>query len=362
MRLTPILFLPAVCLAVAACSGRPADSLTHGGAFLSPTGPTMVDVDGGPSPADVCPPPPEPPPDGCTPASPNPSPSPGEPSIPVSPYTWMPEGPRLDNAAAGFGGVIADTTNIQLGDGRWRMYVYTGGQYRSAISSDGLTFTMESGTRLPQGMGHTRVIRLPDGRIRAYSQVGDGIVSSISSDEGVTFTRESGHRLTATQIGFTPSGPSNLVRMPDGQYRMYFSDLPRPGEGVLPHRVLSASSVDLLTWTLDAGVRLGEGSALTGNAEHPGAIVNPDGSVSLFYFRNTNFKMLMATAADGLTFTSEFDSGISNANDPDLVRAPDGTVRMYYNWGDEAGGAIYSAQYSGAPFAPSARVFGVLHH
>lgn len=48
----------------------------------------------------------------------------------------------------------------------------------------------------------------------------------------------------------------------------------------------------------------------------------------------------MATAADGLTFTSEFDSGIPNANDPDLVPL--------------SNGAIYSALYVGSPFAASA--------
>jgi hypothetical protein len=96
----------------------------------------------------------------------------------------------------------------------------------------------------------------------------------------------------------------------------------------------------------------GPGATPDGNGEHPAAIANPDGSVSLFYLRNTNFKMLMASAADGLTFTSEYDTGISNANDPDLVPQPDGSVRMYYNWGDDASGAIYSALYVGAPFAP----------
>ena len=258
----------------------------------------------------------------------------------------------MDNAAAGSGGVIADTSTIQLTDGRWRMFLFNGGQYRSAVSTDGLSFSMDPGTRLPQGYGHIRAMRLNDGRIRAYNATSDGIVSSVSRDDGMTFEREAGLRLATATIGFAPSGISNIVRTGTGQYRFYFSTLPRPGEGVLPHKILSATSADLLAWTLDAGVRIGPGAALDGSGEHPAAIANPDGSVSLFYFRNSNFKMLMATAADGLVFTSEFDTGVSNANDPDLVPQAAGTVRMYYNWGDDAAGAIYSALYSGIPFAP----------
>jgi hypothetical protein len=247
--------------------------------------------------------------------------------------------------------VFADTSTIRLTDGRWRMYVFAGGQYRSAISSDGLSFAMESGTRLPEGYGHIRVVRAPDGRIRAYNISGDGIVSSISTDDGVTFTAESGFRVTGSAVGFTPSGCS-IVRMSDGTWRMYFSSLPRPGT-LEPHRVRSAFSADMLNWTLDAGVRIGSGATLTGSAEHPGAVANPDGSVSLFYFRNTDFKLMMATARDGVTFSSEIETGVSQANDPDLVPQSDGSVRMYYNWGDDGSGRVLSALYSGTPFTAS---------
>ena len=336
----------AVALAIAACGGRPVqDGASAGAAFGALTGPTAF-TEG----SAVCPPPPEPSPEGCTP--PTGEPPPGAPAPAPSAYIWLAEGPRLTNASAGFTGVLADTSTIQLTDGRWRMFLFAGDQYRSASSTDGLSFTMDPGTRLPVGLGHIRVIRLPDRRIRAFSIVHDGIVSSVSSDEGLTFTREPGHSVRADAIGFTPSGAS-LARMQNGTWRMYFSSLPRPGEGPQAHRIRSASSIDLLTWTLDQGVRIGPGSALEGG-EHPAAIGNPDGSVSLVYFRATTFRMMMATSRDGLTFTSEFDTGISQANDPDLVMLPDGSVRMYYNWGDNASGVIYSALYSGAPFSATA--------
>ena len=64
--------------------------------------------------------------------------------------------------------------------------------------------------------------------------------------------------------------------------------------------------------------------------------------------------MLMATARDGVTFTEEFDTGISEANDPDIVTLPDGRTRMYYNWANGAAtGWVSSATYSGAAFTTS---------
>jgi hypothetical protein len=262
---------------------------------------------------------------------------------------WLSEGVRMDGLALGFTGAFADSTSIQLNDGRWRMYVFASSNYRSAVSSDGLSFTFEDGARVPQGQGHMRVIRLGDGRIRAYNISGDGIVSSVSSDDGLTFTSEPGFRVSGSAIGFTPSGCS-IVRMPNGTWRMYFSSLPRPGEGIVAHPIRSAFSSDLLNWTLDAGVRIGPGSTLSGAGEHPAAWANADGSVSLFYFRNTTLKMMMATARDGLTFTTESDTGLTQANDPDIVSAG-GRLRMYYNWSDGAAtGRVYSATYSGTGF------------
>ena len=95
------------------------------------------------------------------------------------------------------------------------------------------------------------------------------------------------------------TGPG-VVKLKNGTYKMYFSDLPIPGEGVKAHYIRSASSTDTVTWTVDSGVRVGTGApTLTGNAEHPCAYVNADGSVTIFYFRNTDFKLYQSTASDG---------------------------------------------------------------
>ena len=294
---------------------------------------------------------------GSTPATPTSSSATSSTSASSSSSTpasaWTPEGARLTNATTGCVGVLADTSTIQLTDGRWRMYMYCGTSYRSATSADGLSFAMDPGPRLPEGQGQARAVRLPDGRMRIFNSSGGGIASSVSGDDGLTFVAEPGLRVRASDAGESNlSGPSNIVRTADGLWRMYFSDLPIPGAGVTTHRIFSAASSDLFTWTMDPGVRVGAGApSLAGNGEHPGAIQASDGSIALFYFRNSSFQLMTSTSRDGLSFTTESDTGVSTAsnqaNDPDLVRLSSGLVRMYHNQGDSNGGVISSATRAG---------------
>lgn len=265
----------------------------------------------------------------------------------TSPATtgWTSEGTRITAADAGQTStqVFADATVIRLTDGRWRMFMFANTAYRSAISSDGLAFTMEAGYKMREGAGQSRAFRLDDGRIRIYFS-SNGIMSAISSDDGATFTEEAGFRVTPSAAGMTALTGPGVVKLRNGTYKMYFSTLPIPGEGVKPHYIRSATSADALTWTMDSGVRIGTGATtLTGNSEHPAAYVNSDGSVTLFYFRNTDLKLYQSTATDGLTFTSEAWTGL-DLNDPDIVNLPDGTVRLYGGGINGSGGYIASAK------------------
>lgn len=90
---------------------------------------------------------------------------------------WTPEGARLTDVTAGFPGVsIADVAAFQLRDGRWRLLLDTGRAIRSAVSPDGLSLTMESGTRLPTRTtdgqsirpAGVKVLKLDTGQLRAY--------------------------------------------------------------------------------------------------------------------------------------------------------------------------------------------------
>jgi hypothetical protein len=252
-------------------------------------------------------------------------------------FTWFSEGTLFTSTSMGISGTMADTTTLRLNDGRYRMFLFAGQAYRSAISSDGLTFTMEDGNRLPEGNGQSRVMRLEDGRVRMFHISAGGISSSISTDEGLTFIAE-GQRLSASMAGLSEISGPGIVRTTDGRWRMYFSELDKPGAAVVPLPMKSATSFDLLSWTMDPGVRIGPGApTLTGSAAHPTAVAESNGSVTVYFFRNNDLSLYGATSSDGLTFTSE-GIVLSRAADPDVITLPSGVRRMYYNWFDAATG------------------------
>jgi hypothetical protein len=231
-----------------------------------------------------------------------------------------------------------------------------------SVASDGLAFIPEDGNRARDGHGMPRAVARPEGGWRLFFTDGDGIKSAISTD-GLTFTDEEGFRITAQQAGFSDTtvaatSGATVIRLPDGRYRMYFSDLPRPGDPPGGHRVKSAVSSDMLSWTVEAGVRLGPGAAvLTESAEHPSALLNPDGSVTLYYGKFSGpglgvpEGLYHSTSVDGLTFETEtYD--VFNGNDPDAIRLADGTLRVYYGTFDPAIGGTIQAATCAAPAGP----------
>jgi hypothetical protein len=261
----------------------------------------------------------------------------------VATPTWIPEGARLTDVTAGFpGSVLANASAFKLNDGRWRLLFTLGSSIRSAVSTDGLSLTMEAGTRVGNSgdCGHVRAFRLDDGRIRVYCRNPSGILSYISSDEGVTLSPESGSLMIPNgAVGASRLSTGGIVRTHDGRWRMYFSDEIQATGVAPPMRIFSATSSDLLTWSVEPGVRIGLGATASGSGTHPSAIANPDGSVSVFYTGPTG--VWVATSSDGLTFTSDSYTGLSGF-DPDVVSAGSG-LRVYYNFGNDAGGTIFSA-------------------
>jgi hypothetical protein len=254
---------------------------------------------------------------------------------------------------------VADASAILLPDGRVRMYMFAQG--RGVVSAVSLTpeaasFAPEAGARLPDGSGMPRVVANPSGGWRLYFISGDGIRSAVSTN-GLNFTVETGFRITAQAAGFTGSAAggatsgATVIRLADGRYRMYFSDLPRPGDPPGGHRIKSAVSTDQLTWTVEPGIRIGPGApVLTESAEHPFALVNPNGSVTLYYGKFTGpgsaspEGLYESTSTDGLTFEQEtYD--VFFGNDPDVLRLADGTLVVYYGQFDsQVGGTINLAR------------------
>lgn len=263
-------------------------------------------------------------------------------------------GPTDFGVAAG--AVLADTSGVRLADGRVRLYTFAQGLgIVSAVSvtAEGLAFVPEAGARLPDGSGMPRAVALADGSVRLFYTSADGIKSAISAD-GLTFTLEPGFRITAQAAGFgdttaRATSGATVTTLADGRFRMYFSDLPRPGDPPGQHLVKSAVSTDMLTWAVEAGVRLGAGApVLTGSAEHPFALANPDGSVTLYYGKfgapGQPDGVYQSTSIDGLSFEQE-TLDVFFGNDPDALRLVDGTLVLYYGGFDpQVGGTINVAQ------------------
>jgi hypothetical protein len=130
----------------------------------------------------------------------------------------------------------------------------------SAVSNDGLTFTRENGIRITFGQGGMpAALLLPDNRVRLFvngSNGGqDGIFSLISGD-GLDFTVESGMRVPAP-AGFIVND-AQPIRVSDASYLMLYqmldltrADQPEPWTYT---EVRLATSADALTWTVDPRV------------------------------------------------------------------------------------------------------------
>ena len=283
----------------------------------------------------------------------------GDPQQPVG-DAW--EGPTICTSHGVFyqppafgvpvGQPIADPTAAVLDDGRIRLYAYAQGiGIVSAVSNDGRVFTEEGGVRIAgTEAGQPRVWRLPDGRWRMYiSKVKE--IASFTSDDGLNFIKDPGDRLTAQAAGLAAISSPSIVEVEPGLWRMYYSTLAVPGTGPGGKRSGSATSTDLLDWTVDPGWRLGEGAPhLVESAEHPFPVVATDGSVSLFYgkFRASRGGapdgLWRATSVDGLTFTEEVYTGLYFGNDPEVLLLPSGERIIYYgNFDPAVGGQLLSA-------------------
>ncbi len=234
-------------------------------------------------------------------------------------------------------GGYCDSEVVELPDGGYRMYYGLDPRTYpeninivSAVSSDGLNWTPEPGTRLPEEprAAMPSVIELPDGRWRMYYNSSGGIQSAIS-DDGLNFQAE-GLRL-ADYDDINRVGPT-VIRLDDGRYRMYYCEGPTQptvignAEGeqqpIWPDNIKSAISSDGLSWEIESGIRI-------------------DGTKPLFYGMFTN---MIGT--------------------PDIVKISDGSFQLYFLAGspemDEKGvDGIYRAESAdGLNFSNMTFLFG----
>ncbi|MBI4911120.1 MAG: hypothetical protein HY823_00130 [Acidobacteria bacterium] len=297
--------------------------------------------------------------------------SPGPPETPAAPAPWgdlaraewTDLGRILGPADFGQapGTIIGDPTGVLLPDGRIRLFVFVEGHgvWRAlATDASGTAFRVEGPCTLvpdpgtnTQGTpwGEPRVVAIPGG-LRMFYMQDQGIASATSADH-LTWRQEPGLRITSAQAGFRATTTGSVVPTRDGGWRMYFSER-RDSPADPATAMKSATSRDMLAWTMDSGVRVGPGAPLDQNATDPFVFAHADGSVTAWYLvqqaAGSSFHgpggLYAATSADGLGFPASTRTSLPGGN-PNLILRADGTPMMYLSATDPLGGpGIRAAQ------------------
>lgn len=252
-----------------------------------------------------------------------------------------------------FTGGYADPTLSTLPDGKYIMYVNNFSKqpatYEAHTSSDGVTWTKAT-TSLPNAstgrivkFGSTFRLYYPDQTPIRPTDPPASILSATSSD-GLIFTKESGTRVDPRN-GYYLEGPTVLT-LPNGSYRMLFSENETTSAEKRISQIWGASSKDGISWTRDSKVTLeadGKVEKMPAGwpqALHPFVLTRKDGSYLMLY--NSHSEVYAAESTDGLTWTKLGDVGVHGA-DVDGFYQSDGSIRLYYgDFSPETLGVVYT--------------------
>ena len=161
----------------------------------------------------------------------------------------------------------------------------------------------------------------------------------------------------APRTGICGAVTPNVVGLPDGAYRMYYTQiLPRPGHpgGANDYshattRILSATSADTVTWTLEPGVRLAPQAGGAGDSRvvSPDVVALPEGGWRMYYeccpgTQAEGASIRSARSADGLEWVVEPGHRMEDGNlsAPRALHLHDTVWRLYAS---ERGVGIVSA-------------------
>jgi hypothetical protein len=176
-------------------------------------------------------------------------------------------------------GAAVDPSVVQLSDGRLRMYFFgsevTHGDpaavpgdhaIYSALSEDGLTFTVESGVRFQApGITDPDVLRVGEAWWMVLSRGQETLLAR--SEDGLAFAEEPRLRLT---LGGVPGA----VELPDGRVRIFAS-----GRGMILSALVPADLSE--PPQVESGVRIGRGNAML--VADPSCVRRRDGSYYLIF-------------------------------------------------------------------------------
>ena len=218
-----------------------------------------------------------------------------------------------------FNGNAVDPDVIKLDDGRYRLFYYKGyfvtppppnytaHEIYSAISNDGVNFTVEGKVFESDNITDPTVIKLNDGSYLMACVRGSLDIFAKSVD-GKTFQ--------ATGVTIQNGGIPELVKLDDGSIRLFYNG---------PGGIISSRSTDGgLTWIKENGVRL----SFSGGIADPSVIKRADGKWYLIVkgFNNTGAQnpaghnVRLSESNDCYTFN--FINGVLL----DSASVPDGVV------------------------------------
>lgn len=210
-------------------------------------------------------------------------------------------------------GAYADADVVKVKDNLWRMYFATQPEVQgnnlevySATSSDGQTWKQEDGTRKTMAT-FPDVIKLSDGRWRMYFQQAGVIKSAISSD-GLVFTDEPGTRIDTSNsenLTFNNVAATTTAQLDDGTYLMiyrgtinqrYAQNTPNPSTSLL----MWATSTDGLAFTKKGIAQDSRNATLAGQLDGPDIVRFDDGNYRIF---TTSYTGVYEFGFNGTTFS-----------------------------------------------------------
>ena len=266
-------------------------------------------------------------------------------SIAQKPEVWIKEdGIRVENSIS--------SCTILMSDGTYRMYYSGMGNILSVVSTDGLNWAKEPGARISRG-ANSAIFKLSDDSYRMIYNEQEGIppnanlwfVSAISSD-GINWTKESGIRLKVEGApDFGAISVPDIIKLPDGRYRMYYvGDMFNYGPKDKQNSIRCAISSDD-GWTWEREII----SGIPTQSMDPDVIILPNGNYLMFFTASPpgkwpgNLHVYSAISIDGLIWTKEEGVRLAPGGaydkelclDPDVVELPDGSYRMYYSGQNE---------------------------
>ena len=221
-------------------------------------------------------------------------------------------------------------------------------------STDGIDWEEETGIIFP-GVATTRAFVMNNG-VRVYYPQGPevqpgnpaSIISSFSSN-GKTFTKDSGIRI-APETGYTMDGPT-VFTLKDGTFRLYAAEYALADPTQRKGPIYGATSTDGLTWTKDETPTLEAEAAVEGiqpwpQILHPFVLPYKEGYIMLY---NSHSILFWAYSEDGLEWNKR--GRILNNGQPIRGADSDGffisenELRVYYgDFHPDTSGVVYTAK------------------